>query len=444
MEKRTDSSGKKEIINRFFLQRIVIVLLFLLAFSQGVNSQDIKYVRKQLDILCGPEFHGRGYYKNGDRIAAEHLAGEFKKAGLQKFGPDYFQEYSFNVNSLEEVSVEINGNELVFGDDYMMNAKSGSSRGIFNPLLLDADLMRKPSSLLRMLREKGPDNLVVIDSTGLNNKDLFSFLKALLLSDQHDIAGLIEVYSNTPGCRVGRVEMPWPYIQLNRKALPETINSIELNIKNKYYDKYSTQNVIGYIPGQTNKTIVYTAHYDAMGSFGEGNYFPGASDNASGTCMVLDLARYFSLIEKPYYSYAFMLFSGEEAGLMGSKHYVENPLFPLEDIKLVVNLDMVGTGQNGVLLFNGPQRPLEAAIVQKINEQEGYMKEIIQRNGSANSDHWPFHLKNVPAIFFLTTGRAGGGHNIFDTADTLPLYAYENLFRLVLEINDELQRQEAE
>ncbi|MCF8222057.1 MAG: M28 family peptidase [Bacteroidales bacterium] len=444
MEKRTDSSGKKEIINRFFMRRIVIGLVFLLGLISGANSQDIKYVRKQLGILCGPEFHGRGYYKNGDRIAAEHLAGEFKKAGLQKFGPDYFQEYSFNVNSLEEVSFKINGEDLVFGDDYMMNATSGSSSGLFKPLIIDAGLMRKPDSLLGMLREKGPDNLVVIDSAGLNNRDLFSFLKALLLSDQHDIAGLIEVYSKTPGCRVGRDEMPWPYVQLNRKALPSTLKSIELNIENKYYDHYTTRNVIGFIPGQTNKTIVYTAHYDGMGSFGEGNYFPGASDNASGTCMVLDLARHLSLIDKPYYSYVFMLFSGEEAGLMGSRHYAENPLFPLENIKLVVNLDMVGTGQNGVLLFNGPQRPLEAAIVQKINEQKGYMKEIIQRNGSANSDHWPFHLKNVPAIFFLTTGRAGGGHNIFDTADKLPLYAYENLFRLVLGINKELHRQETE
>ena len=84
---------------------------------------------------------------------------------------------------------------------------------------------------------------------------------------------------------------------------------------------------------------MFTAHYDMIGSFGEGNYFPGASDNGSGTAMVLDLARHFSSGRKPFYSVAFMLFSGEEAGLLGSTHYVDHPLFPLERIKLVINLD---------------------------------------------------------------------------------------------------------
>ena len=68
-----------------------------------------------------------------------------------------------------------------------------------------------------------------------------------------------------------------------------------IDVKNRYYENYPTQNVIGFIPGRSEKVIVFTAHYDMLGSFGEGNYFPGASDNASGTAMVLDLARHFSI-----------------------------------------------------------------------------------------------------------------------------------------------------
>lgn len=419
-------------------------LIVILSVSSALtNAQDIKYVREQLNILCGPGMHGRGYYKRGDKLAADHLATEFKNFSLQKFGERYLQDYSFNVNSLEEVSVMINDKELAFGVDYMMNASSGSLSGSFSPVLIDAEIMKKPDILLKSLSNSSKDLFVILDSTGLNNRELFKFVKTMITSEPFNLDGLIEVYAKTPGCRVGRQNLPYAYIQLSKSALPEMVNKVEVKIKSKYYDKYPTQNVIGYIPGQSKQTIVYTAHYDAMGSFGEGNYFPGASDNASGTCMVLDLARhYYSTGEKPYYTIAFMLFSGEEAGLMGSNNYVSNPLFPLEDIKLVINLDMVGTGQNGVLLFNGPQRPLEAAIVQKINEQKSYMKEIVHRDGSANSDHWPFHLKEVPAIFFLTTGRAGGGHNIFDTSDTLPLYAYENFFKLVLDITEELKRQD--
>ena len=103
---------------------------------------------------------------------------------------------------------------------------------------------------------------------------------------------------------------------------------------------------------------------------------------------------------------------------------------------------MVGTGQQGVILFNATQRPLEASIVQKINEEKHYMIEVEERIGTANSDHWPFNEKGVPAIFFLTKGRSGGGHNIFDTPDKLPLYGYEGLFNLVIDLTGELQEQE--
>lgn len=70
------------------------------------------------------------------------------------------------------------------------------------------------------------------------------------------------------------------------------------------------------------------------------------------------------------------------------------------------------------------------------------MKIVEEVAGTANSDHWPFHEKDVPAIFFLTKGKAGGGHDTFDTSDKLPLYGYENLFNLVIDLTRELQRQE--
>ena len=158
--------------------------------------------------------------------------------------------------------------------------------------------------------------------------------------------------------------------------------------------------------------------------------------------MVMDLARHYMQGKKPYYSVAFMLFSGEEVGLMGSKYYASHPEFPLNKIKLVINLDMVMTGQDGVLLFNGNGRPNEAAIVQKINEEHKYMKNVENKDGTANSDHFPFQEKGVPAIFFLTKGASGKGHGPDDTYDKLPLYCYENLFRLVIAIPEELKKQE--
>lgn len=422
--------------------KIVLAIMALSVFN--LHAQDVHYVRKQLERLCSPEFHGRAYYKKGDSIAADYLAAQFKGFGLRSYTPGYYQEYTFNVNSLEEISIKINGEGLQFGEDFMMNPASGSLSGSFEPVIMDADLMQDPPRLLRQLSEAGEDLVVVLDSAGLNNPGLYQFVKALAISGQLGIKGMLEVFPDTPIGRVGRLELPGPYVQLSRKALPKEIHTIQFDVNNKYYENYPTRNVVGYIPGQSEKVIVFTAHYDMLGSFGEGNYFPGASDNGSGTAMVLDLARHFSSGKKPYYTVAFMLFSGEEAGLMGSTHYVKHPLFPLEQIKLVINLDMVGTGQQGVILFNATQRPLEAAMVQKINEEKHYMKEVEERPGTANSDHWPFNEKDVPAIFFLTKGRSGGGHNIYDTPDKLPLYGYENLFKLVIDLTRDLQKQETD
>jgi len=406
---------------KFTLVFIVISLLHL-------NGQDIQYVRKQLEQLCSAEFQGRGYYQKGDSIAAYYLAGQFENFGLASYTSDYLQDYSFNVNSLERVS----------------HPSSGSLKGSFEPVMIDASMMQSPSRLLQRFSGTGDDHLIILDSSGLNNPELYNFVKTMGMTGQLGISGMMELCPNTPIGRVGRNVNPGPYLQLNREELSGAINHVQIDIKNRYYENYPTQNVIGFIPGRSEKVIVFTAHYDMLGSFGEGNYFPGASDNGSGTAMVLDLARHFSSGKKPYYTMAFMLFSGEEAGLMGSSYYANHPLFPLEEIKLAINLDMVGTGQEGVVLFNAPQRPREAAIVQKINEDNHYMVEVEEKVAKDNSDHWPFHEKGIPAIFFLTKGGSAGVHNIFDTPDKLPLYGYENLFKLIIDLTTELQEQETD
>ena len=166
----------------------------------------------------------------------------------------------------------------------------------FEPIFIDAALMQSPLRLLQRLTEDGDEHVVILDSAGLNNPGLYKFVKTMAVTGQMGIIGMIEVFPGTPIGRVGRQEYRGPYIQVSRKALPEEIHNVQFEVRNKYYENYPTRNVIGYIPGQSEKVIVFTAHYDMLGSFGAGNYFPGASDNGSGTSMVLDLARHFSLV----------------------------------------------------------------------------------------------------------------------------------------------------
>ncbi len=428
------------------MKRIVILIsaLFFLASGvlESVNAQDTQYVRKQLVKLCGPEMHGRGYYKRGDGIAANYIADQFKQLGIKSFPAGFLQPYTFNINIINEVMVKFNGAELKFNTDYVVSPNCGSLTGKFKPVMVNAKLMAKPEKFLEAVNAAPSPKVVVLDSAGLKNPELFRFIKALATEQQFGITALIEVLESTPGTYPGRSAMKIPHIKVGRKSIPAELNEVEMKIVNEYNENYPTQNVIGYLPGQSKEYIVFTAHYDGYGSYGEGNYNAAAEDNGSGTAMVMDLARHYMQGKMPYYSVAFMLFSGEEVGLMGSKNYVANPLFPLDKIKLVINLDMVMTGQDGVILFGGTGRPNEASIIQKINEEHQYMKNVESKEGTANSDHYPFQEKGVPAIFFLTKGPSGRGHGPDDTYDKLPLFAYENLFKLVVAIPEELKKQE--
>ncbi len=428
-------------MKKSFCLFFIVWMMFTLT-SNISSSQDLPFVRKQLMALCSPEMHGRGYYKRGDSIAAYYIADQFKNLGIKSFKGDFIQRYDLNVNRINRTIVKFNGQELKFNRDYVVSPFSASVKGTFNPVMINASIMQYPEKFLEAVNRASSPKLVVLDSAGLNNPGLYKFIRGLATGREMGIVALMEVFPATPGTSPGRRQGKVAEIKVGRSAIPDRLSEVELDIESEYMAHYPTQNVIGYLPGETSQFIVFTAHYDGYGSYGEGNYNAAAEDNGSGTAMVMDLARHYLQGKKPYYSVAFMLFSGEELGLLGSKYYTAHPEFSLDKIKLVINLDMVMTGQDGVILFNGIGRPNEAAIVQKINEEHQYMKNVENREGKPNSDHFPFQEKGIPAIFFLTKGPSGRGHGPDDTYDKLPLYAYENLFKLVVAIPEELKKQE--
>jgi Zn-dependent M28 family amino/carboxypeptidase len=148
--------------------------------------------------------------------------------------------------------------------------------------------------------------------------------------------------------------------------------------------------------------------------------------------MVLDFAKALAAKKgKHKYSYAFLLFSGEEAGLLGSRHYVENPLFSLSKIKQVLNFDMVATGSGGVNIFNGAVLKSEFALLDSINKVNNFGLELKAKSTSRSSDHYPFHQKQVPALFILTDGKEVGYHIPQDRFEKLPFTAYQKLFKLI-------------
>jgi hypothetical protein len=195
------------------------------------------------------------------------------------------------------------------------------------------------------------------------------------------------------------------------------------------------KNVVGVLPGSgplANETVVIGAHYDHLGYGGSGSLAAGvkaihhgADDNASGTTALIELARRFGEDKnRQGRRLVFIAFSGEELGLLGSKHYVDHPLFPLESTVAMVNMDMVGRlsvdpkTEKGKLEIGGTGTAKDFdALIDKLNAKYGFDVKK-NKSGVGPSDHTSFYLKNVP-VFFLFTGLHKQYHKPSDTVDLI-------------------------
>ncbi len=146
------------------------------------------------------------------------------------------------------------------------------------------------------------------------------------------------------------------------------------------------------------------------------------------------LANYYAKHPHPY-TMAFILFSGEEAGLLGSKYFTEHPLLPLKNIKLLVNLDLEGTGVDGITVVNATVCSKEFALLKQVNQQGNYLVKINSRGKAPNSDHYFFTEKGVPAIYWYTLGGIKAYHDVYDISATLPLTVFNNMFKMIVGFN---------
>jgi len=210
-------------------------------------------------------------------------------------------------------------------------------------------LLDYPEKLKKISRDTLSKSFILIDTLYMKNKGFKDAYNDLINYNILGAKGIIQLEYKKLIYVPSQIEQKFPIVKISREVIPDSLKSITVKIKNIYKKEYHTRNIIGFIEGELDSFIVFSAHYDHLGEMGEGVYFPGANDNGSGITMVLNLARHFSrLKKKPKYSIAFMFFSAEEIGLLGSTYYVNNPIFPLSKIKFLINLDMVGSGDRGI------------------------------------------------------------------------------------------------
>jgi hypothetical protein len=196
----------------------------------------------------------------------------------------------------------------------------------------------------------------------------------------------------------------------------------KINVTGVHHANATTSNIVGMIEGSDptlkEEYIVFGAHLDGVGPWPR--LHPGASDNASGSAVVMKLAHAFSQLKKrPKRSIVFALFGGEELGLLGSRHMVANlPDFPSKPVHML-NHDMNGVGR-GLRIAGGKTYPDFYAFITKVNEKYSINDsvsagEISQRFG--NSDYAPFVENGIPAYSTWVTG--GGGYGTHTEGDSI-------------------------
>jgi hypothetical protein len=193
-------------------------------------------------------------------------------------------------------------------------------------------------------------------------------------------------------------------------------------------------NILARIPGSEalgHEAVLVGAHFDHLGTDGAGNLYAGADDNASGTAVVLELAQLFAEWgAQPERTLIFAGFNAEELGLIGSMYYVIEPPHPIEDTVAMVNLDMVGGGDElGLIDFGGLDSGSEE-LYELLATQQSDDFPLTPLEAGGNSDHAWFQYAGVPVAFLFTTGAHAVYHSPEDTFDRISGLELEETARI--------------
>jgi hypothetical protein len=415
-------------------------------------------------LLASDEWGGRGPGQPGIEEAAEYVAEQFRLAGLLPAGEEgtYFQslEIKRGKELLEEqAELRVKGLEagwkvrtdwipLPFG-------KPGEVRG---PLAFAGYGLDVPKHNYSDYAEFDPNGKVLLvlryeprsDDPNAEfggespSSNAMFFRKAKWAAERGARALIIvnppnrdpdkdELYDFDQG--LSRQTYELPMIQVTRAVADQILNhaglpdlgtlteQIDSDFKPRSMDaggvvvslntgtrakSITARNVLGMLPGDgsTDEVVVVGAHYDHLGtsrkSDGTVEIYNGADDNASGTAGILELARAFSHQPRTRRGILFIAFTAEEMGLLGSRHFVDNPTIDFARIRFMMNLDMIGRYDPAKFQVHGVESsPDFKPLLEQLAPELG-MKYRTARDMFGRSDHASFQRKGVPVLFPFT------------------------------------------
>lgn len=439
---------------------LILICIFELGLSQ-VKFDSISAWNFN-KVLTSEKFQGRKSGTPAGEKASEWIAEKFKEFGLKPFGDNgtYFQNFKIlatqdKVSKLTLINGRKGKTKYSLGDDFTILTNSGSGKvkskvvfvgyGISAPEkgrddYANVDVKGKIVIVVAGTPPDEEGKFVEEGSRGYKIKKAFEKGASAVFYFQGDRpvrGGAIteEYYTpQMPAIWIGRkiiddifyntgISFDALRSEINFKPRSFEIDKIfEVETKVEQLDGW-TKNVVGLIPGidenLKNEYIIVGAHMDHNGVDADGFIYPGADDNGSGTCLVMELARSMMANDvKPKRSIIFVLFAGEEQGLLGSKYFASHLPVPKENIVAMFNFDMVGRGNGNINIAGTENFPEMWNIVKEFFPSEK-LKNLGKFRAGANSDHYPFQELGIPAFFFISAGQHPEYHRTDDTSDKI-------------------------
>ncbi len=434
------------------------------AAAATISPEDI---HERISFLASDELRGRDTPSPGLDRAAEYLSEQFEGMGLESAGDpaSYLQRYPFS-------STEIDASELVFRvegetdapmylEDFFVipgMTESFSAAPVFaGPATGAASVDAAELSerfVLWTVSGAEPDAEWGAQLTPAVGTSLQAGAAGvgLILDPEFTSASIRELAP-----QVGGQQAPFPVVGISREAGigmirqaggdldalmaavqagegPQPVDGAEFEVRTPTTTIQDTvPNVVAMLPGSDpmlrETYVVYTAHFDHVG-VGEpdedgDSIYNGADDDASGTAALVEIAEAFAALPiAPARSIVFLAVSAEEKGLLGSRHFVENPTVPLGQMVANINMDMVGRNHPDSVIAIGQEYSTLGPLVQEVAAARPELQLVVapdlwpEERLFFRSDHYNFAQNGVPAIFF-TTGLHDQYHRPDDEIDLI-------------------------
>lgn len=455
------------------MKKITFITVLML-FVSVASAQRLKFGEKKtyrnienhINYLASERLEGRSTGSAGEQLSAEYIASMFEKYGLEPKGETGYYQV-FNITTLRmadgKSALKVNGaDQKLFSTFYPVSYSA--NEGSYNGEAVYAGFGIASEDLGRNDYEGVDvnDKAVIINlgsPDGIHPHSKFSAWHGIQIRADEAIsrgAKAVIFIRATDGVEPPTGDLSTkmkpsgvPVVYLDwKKELPDQWN-IELNVK-ILVDEDQGHNVIGFMDNGAENTVVIGAHHDHLGHGEHGGSLAedpslihyGADDNASGTAALIEFARCLKKMKgTKSNNYLFIAFSGEEMGLLGSKHYVSYPTIDLSAVNYMLNMDMIGKldSVQRTLVVNGVgTSPAWEKVISGIDTGNARIKKVkTTESGMGASDHTSFYLANIPSVHFFT-GQHKNYHKPTDVPSTLYLKGEIFVMNAMMEVIKDL------